>query len=119
MALIPTSTLSPRPSRSGVDLQGHPPGGSSPGGRVDPDVRAEALVEASFYDEVLHPRNRLGEWLHKEFREVQASSKHTARSVSMETYEAVIAAMDRMHAEAHSAAQDSTPDAAQAQDGFQ
>jgi len=55
------------------------PGGSSPGGRVDPDVRAEALVEASFYDEVLHPRNRLGEWLHNEFREVQASSKHTGK----------------------------------------
>jgi hypothetical protein len=55
------------------------PGGSSPGGRVDPDVRAEALVEASFYDEVLHPRNRLGEWLHKEFGEVQASSKHTGK----------------------------------------
>jgi hypothetical protein len=50
------------------------PGGSSPGGRVDPDVRAEALAEASFYTEFLHPRDRLGKWMHVQFGEVQAKA---------------------------------------------
>jgi hypothetical protein len=48
------------------------PGGSSPGGRVDPDVRAEALdddgtqlFEANIYEELLHPCDRLGHWIEK------------------------------------------------------